>query len=68
MRHLYVEDTLELLQDCIRDDSTDLIYHTFPLYSKRDCTLSFRIPEGHRSDRPYRSPSRAKAGYWSSER
>ena len=63
MRHLYVDDTLELLQDRTRDDSTDLIYHTLPFYSRRDYNLSFRIPEGHRSHRPYGSRSRTKAGY-----
>lgn len=49
MKHLYLDDTLELLQDRVHDDSADPIYHTLPSYSRRDYNLSFRIPEGHRS-------------------
>ena len=50
MRHAYLNDTLELLQDRIRYDFLDLVYYIPPFYSKGDYNLLFRPPIRHHSE------------------
>ncbi len=49
MRNLYYGDNLQVLRECIKDESIDLVYLDPPFNSKRDYNLLFKSPKGHSS-------------------
>jgi site-specific DNA-methyltransferase (adenine-specific) len=50
MGTLYFGDNLDILRECIKNESIDLVYLDPPFNSKRDYNLLFKTPKGHDSD------------------
>jgi site-specific DNA-methyltransferase (adenine-specific) len=46
---LYYGDNLDILRDCIKDESVDLIYLDPPFNSKRDYNVLFKSRKGQQS-------------------
>ncbi len=50
MNQLYYGDNLHIVRESIADESVDLIYLDPPFNSKRDYSLLFKSPKGHKSE------------------
>jgi site-specific DNA-methyltransferase (adenine-specific) len=50
LNKLYFGDNLDILREHIADESIDLIYLDPPFNSKRDYSVLFKTPKGHKSD------------------